>query len=63
MTARRTRRLLIGLAVISITACSACSAHPVAKGTGTHWTPAQCEEDEPCWDCRTMGNRICGQGA
>jgi hypothetical protein len=19
-----------------------------------------CEEDEPCWDCRTMGNRICG---
>lgn len=19
-----------------------------------------CMEDEPCWDCRTMGNRICG---
>jgi hypothetical protein len=19
-----------------------------------------CEEDEPCWDCQTMGNRICG---
>lgn len=19
-----------------------------------------CEEDEPCWDCRAMGNRICG---
>ena len=19
-----------------------------------------CEEDEPCWDCRTMGNKICG---
>lgn len=19
-----------------------------------------CQEDEPCWDCRTMGNRICG---
>lgn len=19
-----------------------------------------CEEDEPCWDCLTMGNRICG---
>ena len=22
--------------------------------------PAVCQEDEPCWDCETMGNRICG---
>ena len=20
----------------------------------------RCEEDQPCWDCETMGNRICG---
>lgn len=19
-----------------------------------------CEEDQACWDCETMGNRICG---
>jgi hypothetical protein len=19
-----------------------------------------CVEDEPCWDCQTMGNRLCG---
>lgn len=19
-----------------------------------------CQEDDPCWDCSTMGNRICG---
>lgn len=19
-----------------------------------------CMEDEPCWDCETMGNRVCG---
>lgn len=19
-----------------------------------------CEEDQPCWDCATMGNHICG---
>jgi hypothetical protein len=19
-----------------------------------------CYEDDPCWDCRTMGNRVCG---
>lgn len=23
---------------------------------------ATCLEDEPCWDCNTMGNRICGKG-
>jgi len=22
--------------------------------------PITCQEDMPCWDCRTMGNRICG---
>lgn len=22
-----------------------------------------CEEDEPCWDCATMGNRVCGPQA
>ena len=22
-----------------------------------------CQEDEPCWDCRTMGNQICGPAA
>lgn len=26
-------------------------AHPVVQ---------VCEEDQPCWDCTTMGNRICG---
>lgn len=20
----------------------------------------ECQEDEPCWDCHTMGNKICG---
>lgn len=22
--------------------------------------PTPCMEDEPCWDCATMGNNICG---
>lgn len=22
-----------------------------------------CYEDDPCWDCTTMGNRICGTEA
>ncbi len=20
----------------------------------------RCEEDQPCWDCETMGNQVCG---
>ncbi len=23
-------------------------------------TVTRCVEDMPCWDCHTMGNRICG---
>lgn len=33
----------------------------------THHTPThhvkhstRCEEDQPCWNCKTMGNKICG---
>lgn len=24
--------------------------------------PTRIEEDDPRWDCRTMGNRTCGEG-
>ena len=27
---------------------------------GEAWISAPCVEDEPCWDCETMGNMICG---
>lgn len=22
--------------------------------------PLRCEEDEPCWDCKVHGNKVCG---
>lgn len=28
--------------------------------TTTTTTVAHCDEDQPCWDCATMGNLICG---
>jgi hypothetical protein len=32
-----------------------------APEVGVPQQPAQrCEEDMPCWDCATMGNKICG---
>lgn len=24
-------------------------------------TPAPCYEDQPCWDCKSMGNLLCGK--
>lgn len=29
----------------------------------TEPTTEVCQEDEPCWDCATMGNKICGASA
>lgn len=43
--------LALALAVAALTGC-----HREAPTT----TPTRCEEDMPCWDCHTMGNRVCG---
>lgn len=36
--------------------------------TGSSWSDVRdpgerIEEDDPRWDCRTMGNKVCGPGA
>lgn len=38
------------------------AVEPVRAPAGpvTGWEDGRCDEDEPCWDCETMGNRICG---
>lgn len=28
--------------------------------TRTDSANVRCEEDEPCWNCETMGNHVCG---
>lgn len=28
-----------------------------------YFDATRCEEDMPCWDCKTMGNKICGKRA
>lgn len=35
-------------------------AYLAATRTPVTRTAVECNEDEPCWDCETMGNRICG---
>ena len=29
---------------------------------GEAWISAPCQEDESCWVCETMGNKVCGPG-
>jgi len=36
----------------------ACPTTPTPPTTVPPVVP--CEEDEPCWDCETMGNKVCG---
>lgn len=34
----------------------------VRDGDTTHTqTVVQCQEDQPCWDCTTMGDHKCGK--
>ncbi|SFO60754.1 hypothetical protein [Amycolatopsis rubida] len=50
--------------IVAVTAVAALAGLVGCKPV--HGTPerapvsVQCNEDEPCWDCRTMGNRRCG---
>lgn len=40
------------------------TASPKAPVKAAKTAPkARCEEDQPCWDCKTMGNRMCGPTA
>ena len=51
--------LVVSLLALGILAGKNISdSHSAAQPVKLH--KAQCEEDMPCWDCKTMGNRICG---
>jgi len=57
------KRLVItfAAAALALTGCGAAQATPAPAKTITA-TPAAAtiQEDDPAWDCATMGNRICG---
>ena len=46
--------LILGIAFL------VCVFGPEYDGRGGTTPPATCNEDMPCWDCETMGNRQCG---
>jgi len=51
---RGTAWLIIVPALIALALFGGCQAAHAAAPV------SQCEEDQACWDCATMGNRICG---
>lgn len=52
----RTIALRISAAALALTCLAGCST----DGRTSVTAPATCQEDDPCWDCRALGNRICG---
>lgn len=36
--------------------------HPLVWAESVPTPGDPCAEDEPCWDCATMGNSVCGKG-
>lgn len=49
----RTLKIALALAALALPA-TACTAQ------STMAPKVECHEDEACWDCATMGNRVCG---
>lgn len=45
--------------VVAVVAVLLAGCKPV-EGKPSPAPVAACEEDQPCWDCHTMGNKVCG---
>ena len=66
--------LLIGLVVVLVLVVNTSAQEPYQSGPFSHTgptstkyfqhyleeNPATLEEDDPGWDCATMGNKVCG---
>jgi hypothetical protein len=53
----RPRKVLLGLLLLG----SAWGVVQVPKDPPKDFSPqVRCAEDMPCWDCATMGNKVCG---
>lgn len=61
MTRRRIRWLLGDLAVLVVAfTLLAWAARPATHDTKPATPTTRCTEDMACWNCSTMGNRVCG---
>ncbi|HEY3710937.1 MAG TPA: hypothetical protein VGL64_16275 [Amycolatopsis sp.] len=51
---KRAAAIMVAL-LLPLTLAAQCDTPPPAKPAPT----AHCEEDQPCWNCSTMGNHRC----
>lgn len=47
----------LAVAVLALALLAGCGSTPDSPSSAAQ----QCEEDQPCWDCETMGDGECGQ--
>lgn len=51
----------MAVALLALVVWAGWTTRNVDSETGRPVQPV-CQEDESCWNCHTMGNRICGVG-
>lgn len=49
------KKIVLAVALASALVIGGCSQSTAPKAA------EKCEEDQPCWDCDTMGNGVCGE--
>ncbi|MFD5245063.1 hypothetical protein ACFWIW_10990 [Amycolatopsis sp. NPDC058340] len=49
---------LLGAAAVAVVLLAGCDRDTTGRPSPPPVT--SCEEDQPCWDCHTMGNKVCG---
>jgi hypothetical protein len=54
-------RAALAVALLALVVWAGWTTRNVDSETGRPVHPV-CQEDAACWDCHTMGNRICGPG-
>jgi hypothetical protein len=50
------KKIITAAAISTILILTGCSSNTTSTKTSI-----ACEEDQPCWDCNTMGNKVCGE--
>lgn len=58
---RTERRMMALVCGMVMTGLLAVQCAPAISPSGAR--PVRCTEDMACWDCHTMGNRVCGPGS
>lgn len=67
MTTTATKRIALALSTAITLSTSGIIGYSVldhayasTRAPSVHAPASTCEENQPCWDCRTMGNPLCG---